>query len=250
MNQNATNFVYASFCICLALSPSWLYADDAPPPSMSKKSTDALAAIFADSDWDLAWRAADELERRPNQAIPRLIAMLESDKTVKLKNTADLIYPGATTFYGHGWLIDYDIDRLNVRAGWLLERITFQDFGFSEKRADTAKRKERRRRAIAAAKAWWKMNRTDWSRYDALLSALRSGDSTHNQNALHWILNGEVPIAGVTRDSYQREILPLVQNVAKDSKDDYSRDLAKMLIKDMQNDEWFWYESKTGNEPD
>ena len=45
---------------------------------------------------------------------------------------ADLIYPGADMFYGHGFIVDYDIDYLPARVGWAPEDITFHSFGFRE----------------------------------------------------------------------------------------------------------------------
>lgn len=55
---------------------------------------------------------------------------MKSREVVPLTDTMDLIYPGAKTFYGHGYIVNYDLDSLAVRAGWVLESITFQDFGF------------------------------------------------------------------------------------------------------------------------
>jgi hypothetical protein len=50
---------------------------------------------------------------------------------VQLRETWDLIYPGAKTFYGHGYSVDYDLDWLSAKAGWALENLTFQNFGFA-----------------------------------------------------------------------------------------------------------------------
>ena len=66
------------------------------------------------------------------EAIPDLIELLRDTSFIKLKNTADLIYPGAEKFYGHGWIVNYDIDWVPVRAAWLLEEITFQNFGYRD----------------------------------------------------------------------------------------------------------------------
>jgi len=60
------------------------------------------------------------------------MALLDRDEKVELRNTADLIYPGAKEFYGHGWILDYDVDWISVRAGWALEELTFQNCGFRE----------------------------------------------------------------------------------------------------------------------
>lgn len=58
---------------------------------------------------------------------------------INLQNTADLIYPGTEKFYGHGWSISYDIDWIAVRAAWVLEELTFQDFGYSQSAFDFSK---------------------------------------------------------------------------------------------------------------
>ena len=81
-------------------------------------------------DWSVVFQAKEKLENLEGKCIPGIIPMLH-DKTVKkLINTGDLIYPGADKFFGHGQIIDYDIDRIDIRAGWLLEELTFQNFGF------------------------------------------------------------------------------------------------------------------------
>lgn len=76
--------------------------------------------------------AKDSLVNYQLEAIPKIIEMLKDTSYIKLKNTADLIYPGAEKFYGHGGIVYYDIDWICVRAAWLLEEITFQDFGYRE----------------------------------------------------------------------------------------------------------------------
>ena len=86
---------------------------------------------FESNDWVLVSEARTTLEEAGMDALPSLFSLLREDKIVKLTNTGDLIYPGAVKFYGHGEIIDYDIDQLPVRAGWLIEKIAFQNFGFS-----------------------------------------------------------------------------------------------------------------------
>lgn len=84
------------------------------------------------SDWGRVRAAAKQLENGGAVSLPVLIGLLDRDKVVPLTNTADLIYPGASAFYGHGEMVDHDVDRLSIRAGWVLEAVTFEDFGFSE----------------------------------------------------------------------------------------------------------------------
>lgn len=220
-----------------------------------RQSDDPLIRDFTDSEWERVHRCADALERQPQKAIPLLIRLLDRDEIVKLQNTADLIYPGAETFYGHGWIINYDLDWLSVRAGWLLEEITFQDFGFSEhgidhdnllsaavagKRdvplgdvaeidSDPTQRIQRRSEAVARAKAWWRLNHPHWTRLSALSNALRSENSYCVLNALSWLRHGESPIDGFSHDLYVKDIYPVVQRLAK-SQDDEIASQAGYLI--------------------
>jgi len=54
--------------------------------------------------------------------------LLKDTTFIKLKNTAVLIYPEAEKFYGHGGIVYCDIYWISVRAAWLPDEITFQDF--------------------------------------------------------------------------------------------------------------------------
>ena len=219
----------------LALGAAGCVQENQPPinnlktDDLSKRRVeDPLISRFTDSDWNKVYRAAFALERQPKIAIPLLIQLLARDEHVKLQNTADLIYPGAETFYGHGWSMDYDIDWLPVRAGWCLEQITFQDFGFSERNffehnvrpvviagngdlshdaivkieSDASLRKIHRSKAIARAKAWWQASQKNWNRLSALSEALRSKKSDSVNQAMEWMRNGEIPIEGFTRELY------------------------------------------------
>src|SRR5262245_27636996 len=95
------------------------------PPSIDELFRDLVA-----SDWQRVEYAKLHLVSRQKEPIPRLIALMSDDARVPLTETGDLIYPGAKEFYGHGFIVDYDLDVLAVRAGWVLEDLTFQDFGF------------------------------------------------------------------------------------------------------------------------
>ncbi|MBK9504389.1 MAG: hypothetical protein IPO03_03300 [Bacteroidetes bacterium] len=61
-------------------------------------------------------------------AIPKIIELLKDTTFIKLQNTGDLIYLGALKFCGNCGIAYYDIDWISVRAAWLPEEITFQDF--------------------------------------------------------------------------------------------------------------------------
>jgi hypothetical protein len=99
--------------------------------NLTKVKIDSLFVEFKnESFYKNVYLAKQKLENYQKAIIPELINLLKDDDFVKLTNTFDLIYPGTTVFYGHGYYIPYDIDWISVRSGWLLEYITFQDFGY------------------------------------------------------------------------------------------------------------------------
>ena len=244
-------------------------ADQVRQPVAAPRPADVLVADFTGSDWGRVLRAAERLERQPARAVPRLVRLLARDDFIKLRNTADLIYPGAETFYGHGWIVPYDLDRLSVRAGWKLEQIAFQDFGFSERGieeddlldaaiagrrdvplgevtevdADAARRGRRRSRAVARAQAWWHANGPGWTRLAALTAALRAENPRRIGQALRWLRFDRSPIPGFTRDRYVRNIYPIVRQLAE-SQDDGVASQAAELVEDYEKGHWYWLEQK------
>ena len=50
------------------------------------------------SDFGDVYQVKDSIVNRGNEAIPKLIELLKDTSFVKLKNTADLIYPGTEKF--------------------------------------------------------------------------------------------------------------------------------------------------------
>jgi hypothetical protein len=174
---------------------------------LEEKSTPDLIQLFSGTEWLDVWRAKLALEARPLSSIPALLELMR-DEQRKLQNTADLIYPGAETFYGHGFVVNYELDWLSTRAGWALEETTFQDFGFqagavSEAELIAAARAGRvdlplkdvvpptappdhmtRRLAVARAQEWAKGHLDGWNRFDALVAALRSDSEVRQIRAL------------------------------------------------------------------
>lgn len=172
------------------------------------------------ADWPTVYRAAEELEALGGEAIPDLLQLMGDDRKVKLTGTADLIYPGADRFYGHGYVVNYDLDWLPVRAGWVLERITFKSFGFREQ-GDVPRRKltaeerlEARRKASDRARTWW-AGQGSWQRRDALLEALRSTDSEREQLALEYLRFGKTPCAGLDEPFYRQQLRPEIERLSK-----------------------------------
>ncbi len=212
-------------CIALTLSlfPSILCSQE------KSGRIEKLIAALASADWRRVSTAKAELESMQERAIPSLIKLLARRERVKLKNTMDLIYPGARTFYGHGGIVDYDIDQLSVRAGWVLESMTFRRFGFKEDailhddllratiagkkdvplstlvkiRKDPETKEMIRREAVKRARAWWNKNHESWNRYSGLLEALRRGNPARKAAAIGWIRFGVTRCDRLTRTSYR-----------------------------------------------
>ncbi len=84
-----------------------------------------IDSLFSDFKQDFfygkIYPAKMKLESYQKEIIPKLVELLNDTTFVKLTGTADLIYPGAPQFYGHGHFIPYDMDWISVRAGWLLK---------------------------------------------------------------------------------------------------------------------------------
>ena len=130
-----------------------------------------VVARFGAADFWHVHRAKEALVAFGDRALPALFVLLGDEREVELDNTADLIFPGAEEFYGHGWVLPYDIDWMPTRAGWVIEEITGERFGFAEEGEGLphpgaytdAQRAERRAAAVRRARAWW-AERTSFSR--------------------------------------------------------------------------------------
>ena len=230
----------------------------------------ALIKNFSSSDWNQVKDAKEKLENYEGKAIPQLIAMLDDNKIVKLQNTGSLIYPGAERFFGYGQMVDYDIDNLAIRAGWLLEDISFNNFGFSgehladddllpfikitfpeyynnstnrksiESSTPDQMRKLIFKLSVQNAKNWWKEEGPAWTRLNALVDALQSYDEKRQNKALFYMRNGTTKCTGLTKDYY-------IDNISKDivrlSSSDTKRisENAKLILFDTK---FMWLDNK------
>lgn len=207
-------------------------------------------------DWLAVDDSRDVFLNYQEHSIPYLLKIMQNDRRVKLRNTLDLIYPGATTFYGHGGIVDYDIDDLRVRAGWILEGIAFQDFGFrlgmisedtlpytfgdvplKDVQAMRFSTQAEVEAAVSRAQAWWKDVNRSWTRFGAIKGAITSGNTHRQLTALSYIRFGYDPCSGLSPDSYNSEILPMIQRLAKSS-DATIAEQARMLLDD--DEQWWW----------
>ncbi|ENA1807833.1 hypothetical protein ABF226_002279 [Flavobacterium psychrophilum] len=215
---------------------------------------------LSQSNFGLVYKVKDSIVNRQKEAIPELIEMLKDTSFVKLKNTSDLIYPGAEQYYGHGWIVNYDIDWISVRAAWLLEEITFHNFEYRDLtinedrlmnlhkqnytsylktgshnvdfKNQTPKQQLIIYRLMLADKAaqWWKKNKKTWARYTALKEALSSEDELSQNLALQYLRFGETFCEGLNLENYKTEIKPLVQKIVA-SKNNNSEQ-AEYLLED------------------
>lgn len=205
---------------------------------------DNLIKEVLQSDWEKVLNAKNEIENYQQKALPALFELLEKDSTVKLKNTGDLIYPGAEKVYGHGQIIEYDIDKIPIRAGWIIEQISFQNFGFSiihereeiliklikenfrefltekyikklENSSTDEIRHEMTKLAIKKAKTWWKSESDKWTRLQGIIDALHSSDTKRQLLALQYLRNGSSKCEGLTIETYIDLIKERISQLSK-----------------------------------
>ncbi len=213
----------------------------------------------------------EKLVNQGKDAIPFLIEMLKDTAFVKLTETGDLIYPGSTRFPSHGYIINYAIDWRSVRAGWVLEELTFQDFGYRnnvvteselfalsksvyspeyiqsdndkfEFRHETEERRIKEYRKLLAVKVenWWRINQNSWNRFIGLKSALESKNNYRIHRALDYIRVGTTQCNYLTRESFDEELKPIVKRIRLRGENGTSEH-AKMILKDKRYE---WLEKK------
>ena len=234
-------------------------ATAAPSPA---DALEAELAAFTGTSWPQVSSAKERLESLQSLAIPAVLVLATRTERMKLVDTADLIYPGASTFYGHGQVVDYDLDNISARAGWLLEELTFQNFGFSSgpfseppvleatgngkhdvPLAEVLPRSTSKSTAAAssAANAWWLAHSSGWTRFDALAEALASTDPRRQTRALSWLRYGETACDGLSPQSYRQTIRPLVEALAQSAAPEVQQQ-AQLLLEDTEL-EWWRYKS-------
>lgn len=230
---------------------------------------DHMMAQLRHNDFGKVYQVKDSVVNRGKEAIPQLVKLLKDTSFMKLENTADLIYPGASKFYGHGWIVNYDIDWVSARAAWLLEEIAFQNFGYQKQvinedqlmelhkhnyqfylksgsHSVDLKGKTPKQMAVVyrqlladSISRWWDRNQNTWTRYNALKEALASRDELRQSLALHFLRFEKTKCDGLTLDNYQKELMPLVLEI-KERKGSQAEQ-AKLLLDDK---EFYWLKLK------
>jgi hypothetical protein len=217
-----------------------------PAPDTTKIRS--LFAVFRQNHYIHGEKAKGELESFQGEIIPQLLALLNDSSFERMDNTLDLLYPGAGVVNAwHGGRLDYAIDYAAVRAGWLLEDLTFQNFGYttfevpaqsyslsdllgnilgcvdrpkskeSLLREDTvwmrAKQREQRNQFAQTAREWWQNTPKPWRRTEAIKEALQSDDVRRQNAALNYLWEGKTKCDGLTPVVYEAEIKPLVRQI-------------------------------------
>ena len=260
-----TSFV----CLSLVLAGATTAQQKGSKSDIRIKTISELIEDFTSDDWmGRVAPAESELESRQAESIPEVLKLLDLDKVTKLRNTADLIYPGADRFYGHGWVMDYDVDWIPARAGWLLEELTFQDFGFhegvvnhdeilmtvikgksdsyiaelKEKLKNQDSKKQARTLAIEKAKDWWQTTKKPWKRFEAVEVGLKSNDRKLQYRIFQWLRNGHTKCDGLTLVTFDQLLLPIIKQLSNSS-DESIRTEMQYLLESNSKEKW-WYRYK------
>ncbi len=174
-----------------------------------KNNVDSLLQAFNSKDFDEAiWDAKLELEKKQKEIIPVLIQLLQSTEYSKLYYSTQLMYPGTKRYIEEGYkvqTIPYELDWISIRAGWLIEELTFKDFGFRstavnipsiddiklnnriemnekiytlnwQNRQPNEQIIEKRKLLAEQVANWWEQNKTSWTRVSAIKTALQSNN--------------------------------------------------------------------------
>jgi hypothetical protein len=223
-----------------------------------------LITEFVSSNWGSVYQAKDSLVQIGKLAIPDLIKLMDNPKGfAKLVDTADLIYPGATEFYGHGWHVDYDLDWIAIRAGWALENLTSQNFGFSENvitekellklhKSDYAKYIETGKhdvnferekfknldQIITKAKEWFKKDYALWSPLNGLKEAIYSDDINRQLDAIQQMRYPNFTIKELTQDWFDKNLKAKIEELNKSNNEELVLQTGYLLRDGVQNKKW------------
>ncbi len=179
---------------------------------------DSLLNAFKSKDFDeVVLNAKIALEQKQKEAIPALIQLLQSTEYAKLYYSEALMYPGTKrVIFENEIVIPYELDWISIRAGWLLEELTFKDFGYRSTELDSElfeeikrnneietnekiytidwKNRQTKEQIIQSRKKqaeqvaiWWEQNKASWSRVSALKTALQSNNEYCITKALNFM---------------------------------------------------------------
>ncbi len=176
--------------------------------------------------------ARDGLVNYQQKALPKLISLL-NDKTRLNSDPGDpytVLATGDYSGYFKVGIIPYNFDWLSIRAGYVIEALTLIDFGYSSsynkqdigngsikvtwnKIATEESLKKDRKILADKVAAWWEKNKATWSKFNALKTALQSKDNAYIARAVNFIYSGREKCDGFTKESYEKELKPLLKDL-------------------------------------
>jgi hypothetical protein len=231
-------FVTLFLCLCFSI----LTAFSQQPIKQSKEAQeiDQLIKQLKGLRFNYDIRdAKDSLSNFQQLALPKLIALLYN--TTRLNTDPGDPYTILATGHYKGpnkvSIIPYNFDWLSIRAGYVIESLTFINFGYSSSykisengygsfkitwnKIATAESLKKDRKILAnKVAAWWQKNSTSWSRFNGLKTALNSKDKETVAWAVDFIFGGETKCDGFTKESYEKELKPLLENLLNNA-DEY-----------------------------
>ena len=187
-----------------------------------KQDVRSLLHDFQSSQWPTVHRAKILLEDMKSPTILEIvfsrIINLGPENHVVLCNTNGVIFPDSGISNAE-LVLDYEVNWLTFRYGWLLEDMTFEDFGFRsnimpdellwdssafgntplhlvKNGIEGVQREQRRKDAVQKMMAWWdrgkfdiswREDRRDWNWSTGLLEALKSEDRSRQLRAMVWL---------------------------------------------------------------
>jgi hypothetical protein len=243
-----------SFCLALSFSTTLLFSQQVIKTQEDKR-IDSLIKEFKSAYYDQPDHAVKyaklELENYQKIIIPKIIALLYDTSKIGIHvNEPGVFFANANVSYykGTGGTIPYNLDWLSIRAGWLLEELTFNDFGYSskvrsqtystnstivwEKIATAASLKKDRKIMAEKVAAWWQKNKATWTRLGALKEALQSNNEVRYTKAIFYMNTRyyRTSCDGLTDEVFNTEIKPLLK--ALKTENGYLELLIENFLKD------------------
>jgi hypothetical protein len=174
--------------------------------------------------------ASNGLSSYQQLALPKLISLLY-DPTRLDTDPGDpytVLATGNYNGYNKIAIIPYNFDWLSIRAGYVIESMTFIDFGYSSsikitdnkngnikltwnKIATAESLKKDRKNLADKVTNWWQINKATWSRFNALKTALQSKDKAYVTRGVDFIYYGETKCDGFTKERFEKELKPLLK---------------------------------------
>lgn len=163
--------------------------------------------------------AGESLCALEERAIPGLVQLLDRDETIT--PTSQLGADGSVMYAGHGGpgacflYVFYGLNETEVRAGWMLERITFQDFGFGSEWDGDRRTVAERHAAATNAREWWASRKQGWTSLCGLEEALAGENGRAQGKALYFLRNQsrDRSCSGLNEQTYFSRVHPLIEKL-------------------------------------